>query len=267
MVIEPLLLFETILIEDRSILELIDSDFSYRSEHLKSAYLKGAHKGRITVTSLPFERVELVDRRHGGVITTAAVMTMLSGPERTKPITRGAWLATVIFNDPPEPPPADVPPLDEEPSAEEANMTLRERLSAHRERADCAGCHEKIDPLGFALENYGPTGKWRDIYENGRKIDMNGKLFRKHEFNDIVEFKDAILAEKDRFTRGFAAHLLSFALAREMGVADSPALDQITKAAMGDNYRMRSLLKHIVLSEPFLQKTNPQEILSAAAEK
>ena len=83
----------------------------------------------------------------------------------------------------------------------EEHLTLRERLSMHRERADCKGCHEQIDPLGFALENYDPIGVWRDKYENGRDVDMAGTLFRKHKFTDVVEFKDAILAEKDRFTR------------------------------------------------------------------
>ena len=258
MMLEPLLVFETILIEDRSILELVDSDFSYRSARLAALYY-GAKQGvvRNQVTSVPFERVKLADRRQGGVITNAAVMTMTSGPERTKPITRGAWLASVIFNDPPDPPPANVPPLSEEPSQDEANLTLRERLSAHRERVDCAGCHEKIDPLGFALENYGPTGKWRDVYENGRQVDMNGMLFRKHAFNDIVEFKDAILAERDRFTRAFASHLLSFALAREIGVAESLALDRVTTETAANEYRIQSLIKQIVFSEPFLTKCNP----------
>ncbi len=263
MMLEPLLLFETILIEDRPILELIDSDFTYRSAMLDKMY--GAEKkgAKNQVRGIPFERIALSDRRQGGIITNAAVMTMTSGPERTKPITRGAWLATVIFNDPPEPPPADVPPLEEKAPAKEAHMTLRERLSAHRERADCAGCHEQIDPLGFALENYGPTGKWRELYDNDRKVDMNGTLFRRHEFNDIVEFKDAVLAEKDRFVRGFAEHLLSFALAREVGVADGPALEKISKATAADGYRIKSMIKHVVQSEPFLQKSNSKVMVSA----
>lgn len=257
MMLEPLLLFETILIENRSILQLIDSDFSYRSNRLDRIYYGAKRKGqKNAVTALPFKRVSLTDRRQGGIITNAAIMTMTSGPERTQPITRGAWIATVIFNDPPEPPPANVPPLDEKAPKEEAHLTLRERLAAHRERADCAGCHEKIDPLGFALENYGPTGKWRDVYKNGRKVDMNGTLFRKHHFNDIVEFKDAILAEKDRFTRGLAAHVLSFALARETGVADTVALNKIASHTARDDYRIRTLIKQVVLSDPFLHKSN-----------
>ncbi|MCZ6673003.1 MAG: DUF1592 domain-containing protein, partial [Verrucomicrobia bacterium] len=138
MMMEPLLLFETVLIEDRSILELIDSDFSYRSDLLDSWYIDGTRPNNVPPTAVPFQRVPLMDRREGGVITTAAVMTMTSNPTRTQPITRGAWIAAVIFNDPPEPPPADVPPLKKvEEAPELANLTLRERIAQHREREDC----------------------------------------------------------------------------------------------------------------------------------
>ena len=206
---------------------------------------------------MTFHRVPVTDRRSGGVITNAAVMTMTSGPDRTQPITRGAWIAGVIFNNPPEPPPADVPPLAEKPREGEEHLTLRERLSIHRERADCKGCHEKIDPLGFALENYDAIGMWRDKYENGRDVDMAGTLLRKHKFTNVVEFKDAILAEKDRFTRALAAHLLSFGLARELGAADQIALDKIVEATAANEYRMQTLIKQVILSEPFMSKTNP----------
>ena len=173
-------------------------------------------------------------------------------------------MASVIFNNPPPPPPADVPPLDEDEKPGDEHLTLRERLAAHRERSDCKGCHEKIDPLGFALENYDPVGVWRDDYENGREVNMAGTLFRKHEFNDVISFKDAILAEKNRFTRGFAGHLLSFALARELGAADQLALDAIAESTAENDYRMQTLLKQIVLSEPFRSKSNPKTDLSLA---
>ena len=261
MMLEPLLLFETVLIEDRPITQLIDSDFTYRSATLEKAYGELGNPvpdgTRTDVpTAITFRRVPVSDRRTGGVITNAAVMTMTSGPQRTQPITRGAWIAGVIFNNPPEPPPADVPPLDEKPPEDEAHLTLRERLAMHRERADCKGCHEKIDPLGFALENYNAIGVWRDQYENGREVDASGTLFRKHPFSDIAEFKDAILSEKERFTRGLAAHLLSFALARELGPADEIAIDKIVSATASDQYRIQTLIKQVVLSEPFRSKTN-----------
>ncbi|MCA9147071.1 MAG: DUF1592 domain-containing protein, partial [Planctomycetales bacterium] len=264
MMLEPLLLFETVLIENQPITQLIDSDFTYRSALLEDAYQElrtpsaTDKKNDGAVTTLKFSRVPVTDRRNGGVITNAAVMTMTSGPDRTQPITRGAWLATVIFNNPPDPPPADVPPLDEKPPEGQEHLTLRERLSLHRERSDCKGCHEQIDPLGFALENYDAIGVWRDHYENGREVDMAGTLFRKHHFGDVVEFKEAILAEKDRFTRALAGHLLSYGLARELAASDQIALDQIAEAAAADEYRFQTLLKQVILSKPFQSKTNPK---------
>ncbi len=264
MAMEPLLLFETVLIEDLPITQLIDSDFTYRSGLLQDAYGElaadqppGLKRNKGEVTVLTFDRLPVTDRRSGGVITNAAVMTMTSGPERTQPITRGAWIAGVIFNNPPEPPPADVPPLGEKPAQGEEDLTLRERLSAHRERADCRGCHDKIDPLGFALENYGPVGNWRERYENEREVDPSGKLFRQHGFADIAGFKDALLAEKDRFTRALAGHLLAYALARELSPADQPALDQIAAATAAEGYRLQTLLRQVALSEPFRTKGGP----------
>ena len=184
------------------------------------------------------------------MITNSAVMTMTSGPHETKPITRGAWLAGVIFNSPPPPPPAGVPPLPNE-EKEDEGLTLRQRFSAHRERADCAGCHEKLDPLGFALENFDPVGRWRDEYENGLRVDSDGVLFRRHEFGDVVEFKDAILKEKERFVEALAGHLLTFALGRELTPSDSPALDEVAQLVSTQEYRMKALIKAVAHSEPF----------------
>ena len=258
MMLEPLLLFETVLIEDRSILELVDSDFSYRSELLDSWYRDGTRPEKVPPVQIPFRRVPVTDRRQGGVITNVAVMTMTSGPTETRPITRGSWISGVIFNDPPDPPPADVPLLpNKEAVGESADLTLRDRFEAHRTQADCASCHVKIDPLGFALENYGPTGVWRDTYENDREVDASGVLFGRHRFDDIVEFKDAILAEKDRFARAFAGHLLEFALGRELGVSDELALDRIVRETASNDYRIQEMIRQIVLSDPFLRKYNP----------
>ncbi|MGY8641501.1 MAG: DUF1592 domain-containing protein [Verrucomicrobiales bacterium] len=273
MMLEPLLLFETVLIENQPITQFIDSDFTYRSIMLERTYkeLKTEVESEIKKKNGPvvidFERRPVTDRRNGGLITNAAVMTMTSGPERTQPITRGAWIATVIFNNPPEPPPADVPALGEKPAEGEEHLTLRERLSMHRERADCKGCHEQIDPLGFALENYDPIGNWREKYENERDVDMEGTLFRKHDFNNVIEFKDAILAEKDRFARGLAGHLLSFGLARELGPEDQIALDEISEAVAADDYKIQSLLKQVILSDPFQTKTNPKAAAETVAAK
>ena len=250
MMMEPLLLFETVLIEDRSVLELIDSNYTFRSARLSKWYgdaPNGKLGGPVTIR---FTRQSVKDRRHGGLITNGAVVTMTSGPLETKPITRGAWVAGVIFNSPPPPPPAEVPPLPEEKEVDDS-LTLRERFADHRERADCAGCHEKLDPLGFALENFDPVGRWREKYHNGREVDASGTLFRSHKFSNIIEFKDAILKEKNRFVRGLAGHLLAFGLGRELNPSDSLALDEIVESVEGENYSMKSLIHAVVKSKPF----------------
>ena len=278
MMLEPLLIFETVLIENLPVTQFIDSDFTYRTARLELAYAelkspppesdnkkKRRNTGEVGV--LNYFRVPVTDRRVGGLITNAAVMTMTSGPERTQPITRGAWVATVIFNNPPEPPPANVPALGEKPAAGEEHLTLRERLAMHRKRADCKGCHEQIDPLGFALENYSAIGTWRDKYENGRDIDMAGRLLKKHEFGDVIKFKDALLLEKDRFARGLAGHLLSFALARRLDAADQIALDEIVTNTVADEYRFKALLKHVILSKPFLTTGGAPDRLSDTSAK
>lgn len=253
MMSEPLLLFDTVYIEDRSILDLLDPDFTWQSDMLRQNYEGKSETGHDVRVQL-FKRTTIDDPRRGGVITNAAVMTMTSTPTRTQPITRGAWINAVIFNDPPEPPPADVPPLPEVDREELEKLTIRERLAVHRKRADCAGCHNRIDPLGFAMENYGPTGIWRDNYENGRDVDPSGVLFNQHEFKTVAEFKRLLVLEKQRFIRGFVAHLLSYALGRELGPADWPALDQMTSEAMQGRDQLRSVLKSVAMSEPFLHK-------------
>ena len=266
MMIEPLLLFETILVENRSILELIDSDFSYRSVRLRRWYGEDAGGEPGGPAMLTFNRVPVTDRRQGGVITTAAVMTMTSGLAETKPITRGAWMAGVIFNDPPQPPPADVPPLAEA-KERDTNLTLRERFSAHRQREDCAGCHSKLDPLGFALENFDPVGRWRDQYKNGRKVDSSGVLFRKHKFGNVVEFKNAILAEKDRFAQAFAGHVLSFALGRKLTPADAYVLDRVAARTAAADYSLQTLIHEVTQSAPFVSKSGQRTIASKIPRK
>jgi len=265
MMMEPLLLFETVLIENRSIVEFIDSNYAYRSARLRNWYGDKAEGKLGGPVSMQFSRQPVSDRRQGGMITNAAVMTMTSSPDETKPITRGAWLATVIFNAPPDPPPANVPPLQPAAEGKDDNKTLRERFAVHRENTACAGCHARLDPLGFALENFDPVGRWRDKYENGRQVDSSGVLFRKYKFSNVVEFKDAILAEKDRFARAFAEHMLSFALGREATAADATALDLITTRTKAADYRLQTLIHEVTQSAPFVSK--PRAVTSTEPRK
>lgn len=203
------------------------------------------------VRSRSFQRTPVSDARYGGVITNAAVMTMTSSPKRTLPIARGAWVIEVILNDPPPPPPNDVPPLNEDSGP--ANLTIREKFAKHRENPSCAGCHARIDPLGFALENFDITGRWRDQYENGRAVDAGGTLMKKHEFDGVVRFKASLVQEKERFAKAFAQHLLRFALARELEPADMLTIDKIVNDTKQEDFKIKSILRQVILSDAFLQ--------------
>ncbi|MFT5124100.1 MAG: hypothetical protein ACI97B_002735 [Verrucomicrobiales bacterium] len=202
------------------------------------------------VRSREFKRVDVEDPRYGGVITTAATLTMTSAPKRTLPIARGAWMIEVIFNDPPPPPPNDVPPLNEDDGPD--NLTIREKFAKHREHPDCAGCHARIDPLGFALENFDITGRWRDRYENNRDVDASGTLMKKYDFAGIVDFKASLVKEDKRFVKAFTAHLLRFALARELEPADALVVEEIVAKTESDGYKLRSLMREVILCDLFL---------------
>ena len=207
---------------------------------------------RNKMKSRVFKRVEVADPRYGGVITNAAMLSMTSGPKRTQPVARGAWIIEVIFNDPPEPPPNDVPPLDEEAGQED--MTIREKFAIHRENESCAGCHSKLDPFGFALENFDITGRWRDKYDNGREVDSSGTLMRKHDFDGVVRFKELIVREDRRFAKAFTAHLLRFALSRELGPADSITINSIVDRSEQGDFTLRSLVREIAQSDVFVNR-------------
>lgn len=204
---------------------------------------------RTRLRGTAFRRTHLTDARYGGVVTCAAVLTMTSGPRRTQPIARGAWLIEVIFNDPPPPPPNNVPPLQE---TDDSQLTIRERFAAHRANPSCAGCHSRLDPLGFALENFDITGRWRERYDNGLPVDASGTLFKKHEFTGPASFKQAVLDERQRFARAFTSHLMRYALARELTAADQQAIDTIVAQAAGNDYRLRELVRAVALSERLL---------------
>jgi mono/diheme cytochrome c family protein len=199
--------------------------------------------------STTFRRVASEDPRYGGIVTNAAVLTMTSGPTRTHPVARGVWVIEVLFNAPPPPPPNDVPPLADE--GDDSHLTIRERFAAHRANPSCAGCHTQLDPLGFALENFDLTGRWRSHYANGREVDAAGTLFRQHAFQEAVGFKDALLEERRRFARGFTEHFLRFALARPLTPADRVAIEDILDATEADDYPLQGMLEAVLLSNRF----------------
>ena len=266
MQLEPLLLFEAWLIEDRPAERLLDPWFTYRTPLLDAWYAgKDVEELEKPPNVLTFRRKKNTDRRYGGVLTNAAVLTMTSAPLRTQPITRGAWVRSVIFNDPPEPPPGMVPSLAEDDEViEAAGTTIRQKLAAHLVRTDCASCHSKIDPFGFALEEYDPLGRWRSEYRSGLPIDSSGSLFGQHDFSDAIEFKDALLEEGDRFVRALAEHLLSYALGRELDFRDRPSIDAIIEKTEAAGGGLRTLVEQVALSSalvggPFPGAESPRE--------
>ena len=206
---------------------------------------------RSKLRSRSFSRREADDPRYGGVITNAAMLSMTSGPTRTHPIARGAWVIEVIFNDPPPPPPNNIPPLNED--AADKNLTIREKFAKHRENPDCAGCHSRLDPLGFALENYDIIGRWRDKYPNGRNVDASGTLMKKYPFDGAVRFKESLAKENRRFARAFTAHLMRYATSRELNPTDFLTIEEIVENTADENHRLRSLIRAVLLSESFLQ--------------
>lgn len=258
MMIEPLLLFDSIMMEDRSIMLLIDSNYSYRSDELQSWYTDelpfGDHenRNRFNTNQQRYTKRKLTDRREGGVITSAATMTMTSSPLRTSPITRGAWVATVILNRPPPPPPDTVPPIEtDDREIESSGLTLRQRLLQHQESTQCATCHAQIDPLGFVLENYDAVGRWRSSYTSGLEIDSSGELFGELKFKNIVEFKNALLQHPEFFMRAFSEHMLSYALGRELTLADEPTVNTILQRTLKSHGQFTTVIREIVQSQAF----------------
>jgi hypothetical protein len=161
-------------------------------------------------------------------------------------VARGAWISSVIFNDPPPPPPNDIPPLNE--ATADKSLTIREQFAEHRRNPSCAGCHSRLDPLGFALENYDIVGRWRDRYDNGREIDSSGTLLRLHLFTNAVQFRRTLAAEQDRIAHAFVEHLLRYALARPLQPGDQLTVRRILQQTAANHYPVRSLIHATALA-------------------
>ena len=239
---ETLLLFESVLVENRPVWDLIDPKFTWMnpaligfygydqefSDQLKEA-LTNDKNGRLRLDNSMWFRCQLPDRKRGGILCMGSTLTLTSLPLRTSPVYRGAWATEVLFNRPPPPPPAMVDELGEDDQEmQESGLTLRQKLETHRNKAACSGCHSRIDPLGFPLENFDGIGQWRDSYGKF-PVDSRGTLMREHAYADIVEFKDALKKRKNDFHRGFVRHLLTFALGRHLNPSDEWAVSEIAE--------------------------------------
>ncbi len=244
MVRETELFFEAIVRENRSILDLIDADFSFVNERLAKLY------GIKSVTGPEFRRVKLPPNR-GGVLTQAGVLTLTSNPTRTSPVKRGKWVLEQILGTPPPPPPPDVPAL---PEGKQLTGSLRKVMEQHRENALCASCHQRMDPIGFAFENYDAIGAWRDR-DGGFAIDASGVLPGGQSFRGPAELKVIIKDKKGQFFRCLTEKLLTYALGRGLEYYDRCAVDEIMEGLEKDDYRFSALITGVIKSGPFQKRT------------
>jgi hypothetical protein len=242
---EPILFFQEVLGENLSLLNLLDSKFTILTNKLQRFY---GIKLEERLRQQP-KRVELPPGTHrGGLMGMAAVLAVSSLPQRTSPVLRGKWVLDSILGTPPPPPPPNVPKLKEEHGG--SPTTVRERLMQHRQNPACANCHNKIDPLGFPLENYDVLGTWR-TEEAGKPIDASGELPDGTKIDGVDQLKAVLLDRKQLFLRNLTAKLLGYALGRGLTLEDYCTVDQIVAELEKNQYGAHRLIREIVLSVPF----------------
>jgi hypothetical protein len=240
---ETELLLEQMLREDQSVLVLLDSPATYLNERL------ARHYGIPHVYGRRFRRVSLEEgSRRGGILRHGSILSVTSYATRTSPVIRGKWILENLLGTPPPPPPPNIPALKDNTVA--ANLTVRERLAAHRANAACAVCHDSIDPAGFGLENFDVVGRWRE-FELGQPIEASGGLPDGSEFEGVSGLERALLARPELFVQTLTEKLLTFALGRGVEHYDAPAVRRILRGARHADNRFSSLILGIVNSEPF----------------
>ena len=240
---ETALFVESQLKEDRSVVDLLSADYTFVNERLARHYeipqVYGNH----------FRRVSLGDRRRGGLLGHGSLLTVTSYPNRTSPVLRGKWLLETILGTPPPPPPPDVPALQDRGEGGKV-ASVRERLEAHRKNPACAGCHSVMDPLGFALENFDPVGRWR-THEAGAPVDASGALPNGAKFEGVSGLRALLLEQRDQFAANVTEKLMAYALGRGIEYYDLPAVRRISRNAAPQDYRWSSIILGIVKSAPF----------------
>ena len=257
---ETELFLESIFREDSSVLDLLDADYTFLNQELANHYGIADTKGNWmyqektvpggeAIKGREFRRVALQGASRGGILTHASVLTVTSNPTRTSPVKRGRWVLEQILGTPPPPPPPDVPELEEDHDAN-TGTTLRERLEQHREDPACANCHAKMDPIGFALENYNAIGAFRKK-EGELEIDTTAVLPDGTAFDGIADLKQILKDRKRQFVRCLAEKMLTYALGRGLEYYDRPTVDQIVAQLEVADYRSSVLITEIVKSDPF----------------
>jgi hypothetical protein len=242
---ETELLFETIIREDRPLPELLHADYTYLNERL------ARHYGVTGIYGDQFRRVSITDERRKGLLGQASILTLSSYPNRTSPVTRGAYVLKNILGTPPPEPPPDVPAL---PELTGEKLSMRLRMERHRTDSACSGCHALMDPIGLVLENFDGIGRWR-TEDNGERLDGYGSpIHVLRDFGPIqgaVDLRSAILAQPERFVRTATEKLMTYALGRGLEYYDMPTARAVVRAAADDDYRFSALVLGIVASEPF----------------
>jgi mono/diheme cytochrome c family protein len=246
MIRETELFFGAVMRGDSSILDFIDSDFTYVNEQL------ARHYGIPGVKGEQFRRVKLKGHERGGLVTQASILTVTSNPTRTSPVKRGKWVLEQLLGTPPPPPPPNVPVLTDDAKALTA-ATLRLRMEQHRSKASCAVCHNKLDPLGFGLENFDAIGAWRND-DSGGPVDSSGTLPSGESFRGPKELKVILKAHSPEFSRCLTEKMLTYALGRGLEEYDRCAVEQIVKSLEPGRYRFSVLVLGIVKSDPFQKR-------------
>jgi hypothetical protein len=225
------------------VLDFLDSDYTFLNERLAKVYEVPGVQGK------DMRQVNLPNNRRGGITSMAAILAYTSYPQRTSPVLRGKWILEQLLGTPPPPPPPNVGLLPEDKKAVMAT-TVRQRLEAHRNKAVCAGCHARLDPPGFALENFDIIGKWRDS-DNGKPIDATGTMTGGRNFATPAEFRRLLLEDKALFVRSLCTRLLGYATGRSVELHDQPTLLRLEKVLRDGDYRSEPLLIALVKSVPF----------------
>ena len=251
---ETELLFESIMHEDRSVLDLLNADYTFVDERLAKHY-------RIpNIYGDTFRRVPVTDESRRGVLGQGSFLLVTSNVDRTSPVKRGKWILENILGTPPPPPPPNVPPLPERSGA--APRTMREQMEEHRKNAACASCHKMMDPIGLSLENFDAVGTWRsreagNIQEKGPIIDASGQLLDGTQVNGPIELRRALLRHPEDFVQTFTEKLMTFALGRGLSAQDMPAVRAIVRQAAARDYSFSSIVFGIVDSTPFQMRMKP----------
>jgi hypothetical protein len=260
MIRETELFFDSLVREDRSVLDLITANYSFVNERLAK------HYGIPGVTGNQFRRVQVPDYRYG-ILGQGSVLVSTSVADRTSPVLRGKWVMDVLLGTPPPPPPPDVPALDDSVKANEGGTLLstRQRMEQHRKNPTCNACHRFIDPLGLSLENFDATGAWR-IKDNEVPVDVVGDLYDGTKINGPAGLRDALLRHQDMVLRSFAENLMTYAIGRRVEYADMPAVRVIVRDAAKHDNKMSAFILGVVNSGAFrMAKVEPPKAMTTDA--